>query len=179
MDNYDLAPSGLIKLIKQGFNAGVDHAGSNIGQPTNFFVSCALNLTAKNMERQMKIMKKKIEGGADYVMTQPIYSLDPLQNFLKMYADTYGPFPIPILAGVLPLASARHAAFLHQEVPGIDIPPEIHEKMQAAGDKGAKTGIQIAVDLIEEIKTVGQGIYLMPAFNHFDYAAEIIESVNK
>ena len=179
MDNYDLAPSGLIKLIKQGFNAGVDHAGSDIGQPTNFFVSCALNLTAKNMERQMKIMKKKIEGGADYVLTQPIYSLDPLHSFLKQYEEAYGPFPIPILAGVLPLASARHAAFLHQEVPGIDIPPEIHEKMQAAGDKGAKMGIQIAIDLIQKIKTVGQGIYLMPAFNHFDYAAEIIEAVNQ
>jgi homocysteine S-methyltransferase len=176
MDKFDLAPSGLVKLIKQGFNTGVDHAGTDIGQPTSFFVSCALNLTAPDIQREFRVINKKIAGGADYVLTQPLYSTEPLEKFLSAYEKEFGKFPIPILAGVLPLASARHAAFLQQEVPGIDIPPDIHEKMEAAGDKGAKAGIQLAIELINELKPLAQGIYLMPAFNHFDYAAEIIEA---
>ncbi len=179
MDNYDLAPSGLIKLIKQGFNTGVDHAGSDIGQPTSFFVGCALNLTAPDLQREIKIIRKKIEGGADFVLTQPIYSTELLENFLDQFKLAVGAFPIPILAGVLPLASARHAAFLQQEVPGIDIPAGIHSKMQQAGEHGAQTGIQLAIDLIGELKTIAQGVYLMPAFNRFDYAAEIIENSQK
>ncbi len=176
MDNYDLAPSGLVKLIKQGFNAGIDHSGSDIGQPTSFFVGTALNLTAPDTNRELGLIRRKIEGGADFVLTQPIYTLQPLEEFLAMYEKEFGHFPIPILAGVLPLASARHAAFLQQEVPGITIPEDVHEQMRLAGDAGAKKGIDLAVKLISKLKSVAQGVYLMPAFNRFDYAAEIIEA---
>jgi len=175
MDNYDLAPSGLVKLIKQGFNAGIDHSGSDIGQPTNFFVGTALNLTAPDKNRELGLIRRKIEGGADFVLTQPIYSTRPLEEFLALYEKEYGHFPIPILAGVLPLASARHAAFLQQEVPGITIPNDVHEQMRMAENAGAKKGIELAVKLIGELRLVAQGVYLMPAFNRFDYAAEIIE----
>jgi len=176
MDNYDLAPSGLVKLIKQGFNAGIDHSGSDIGQPTSFFVGTALNLMAPDKKRELGLMRRKIEGGADFVLTQPIYTTLPLEEFLAAYEKEFGRFPIPILAGVLPLASARHAAFLQQEVPGITIPDKFHEQMRLAGDAGAKKGIVLAVKLIGELKSVAQGVYLMPAFNRFDYAAEIIEA---
>jgi homocysteine S-methyltransferase len=180
MDNYDLAPSGLIKLIKQGFNAGVDHAGSDIGQPTSFFVGAALNLTAPDIQREIKIVGKKIEAGADFLLTQPIYSTAPLVQFLSLYQEAAGEkFPVPILAGILPLASSRHAAFLQQEVPGIDIPPEIHASMQQAGDQGAREGIRLAIELIGQLKSIAQGVYLMPAFGRFDYAAEIIETALK
>ena len=176
MDNYDLAPSGLVKLIKQGFNAGLDHSGSDIGQPTSFFVGTALNLTAPDPKRELGLIRRKIEGGADFVLTQPVYTTQPLEDFLGMYEREFGSFPIPILAGVLPLASVRHAAFLQQEVPGIQIPDEIHEKMRSSDEAGAKKGIELAVKLIGELKQLAQGVYLMPAFNHFDFAAEIIEA---
>lgn len=179
MDNYDLAPSGLVKLIKQGFNTGVDHSGTDIGQPTSFFVGCALNLTPPETTREIKVLRRKIASGADFVLTQPIYSTEPLKKFLSLYESEYGKFPIPIFAGVLPLASARHAAFLQQEVPGIEIPEEILEEMRAAGEEGVRVGIRLAVDLIKEIKGFVGGIYLMPAFNRFDYAAEIIESAKQ
>ena len=179
MDNYDLAPSGLVKLIKQGFNTGVDHSGTDIGQPTSFFVGCALNLTPPETTREIKVLRRKIASGADFVLTQPIYSTEPLKKFLSLYESEYGKFPIPIIVGVLPLASARHAAFLQQEVPGIEIPEEILEEMRAAGEEGVRVGIRLAVDLIKEIKGFVGGIYLMPAFNRFDYAAEIIESAKQ
>ena len=176
MDDFDLAPSGLVKLIKQGFNTGVDHSGTDIGQPTSFFAGCALNLTAPDPQRELKVLRRKIKGGADFVLTQPIYETEPLDAFKVFFEEAYGAFPIPILVGILPLASDRHAAFLEQEVPGIHIPEPIHERMRSAGTNGAMEGIRIAVDLIMELKDRTQGIYLMPAFNRFDYAAEIIEA---
>ena len=179
MDNFDLAPSGLVKLIKQGFNTGVDHAGTEIGQPTSFFAGCALNLTAPDPQRELQVLRRKIKGGADFVLTQPIYSTEPLDKFRALYEEKYGQFPIPILVGILPLASDRHAAFLQQEVPGIDIPESVHQLMRSAGEEGAGEGIRIAIELISKLKEHAGGIYLMPAFNRFDYAAEIIEETSK
>ncbi|MCD6577122.1 MAG: methylenetetrahydrofolate reductase, partial [Anaerolineaceae bacterium] len=158
---------------------GVDHAGTEIGQPTSFFAGCALNLTAPDPQRELRVLRRKIKGGADFVLTQPIYSTNPLNKFKALYEKKYGQLPIPILVGILPLASDRHAAFLQQEVPGIHIPESIHQRMQSAGDQGAREGIRIATHLISELKGRVQGIYLMPAFNRFDYAAEIIEEVSE
>jgi homocysteine S-methyltransferase len=177
MDDYDLVPSGLIKLIKQGFNAGIDHAGVEIGQPTSFFVGCALNLSAKNPEREIKNLRRKLQAGADFILTQPVYHPERAAAFLESFADEYGELMVPILVGVLPLYGPRHAAFLHNEVPGIDIPVEIHERLKAAGDRAPQEGVQIALELVEQMKPWAKGIYLMPAFNRFDLAAEIVEGV--
>jgi methionine synthase / methylenetetrahydrofolate reductase(NADPH) len=178
MDNYDLVPSGLIKLIKQGFNAGVDHAGADIGQPTSFFVGCALNLTAPDPESEVKNLRRKLKAGADFILTQPTYAPEEARKFLAYVEEQLGqPLPIPILAGILPLASIRHANFLHQEVPGVTIPEEIRARMEKAGEKGAREGVTIAIELIQQLRVFSQGIYMMPAFNRFDYAAEIIEAV--
>jgi len=176
-DNYDFVPSGLIKLIKQGFNTGVDHAGTDIGQPTSFFAGCAFNLHPVDADTEIKNLRRKIKAGADFILTQPTY--DPLAAaaFLNRVREELGGLKIPVLAGILPLASARHASFLHHEVPGIQIPDSIMERMQNSGDQGARTGIAIALELISELRHNFQGIYLMPAFNRFDYAAEIIEGV--
>ena len=177
MDNYDLVPSGLIKLIKQSFNAGLDHSGADIGQPTRFFTGCALNLNPSNMEDELKNLRRKIRAGADFILTQPIYNADLVRKFLDAYHKAHGKLPIPLIVGLLPLASARHAAFLQQEVPGIEIPAEVHEQMRNSGDRGAATGIDLTVKLIAEIKPMVQGIYLMPAFGRYDHAAAIIEKV--
>ena len=177
MDDYDLVPSGLIKLIKQGFNAGIDHAGVEIGQPTSFFVGCALNFSSKNPEREIKNLRRKLQAGADFILTQPVYQAERAAAFLESYALQYGELMTPILVGVLPLYGPRHAAFLHNEVPGIDIPVEIQERLKAAGDRAPQEGVQIALKLVEQMKPWASGIYLMPAFNRFDLAAEIVEGV--
>lgn len=178
-DNYDLVPSGLIKLIKQGFNVGVDHAGVNIGQPTSFYVGAALNLNPPDLEGEIKTLRRKLRAGADFMLTQPLYDVELLRAFLERYQSEFGPFPVPIMIGILPLASARHAAFLSQEVPGISIPQSILDQMEGAGEKGARMGIEIAVELIQQLQDSARGIYLMPAFNRFDYAAEIIETTRR
>ncbi len=103
----------------------------------------------------------------------------PLEQFFTRYEKKYGRFPMPILVGILPLASARHAAFLQHEVPGIEIPENVQKQMETAGEMGASKGIELAVDLIRQVKPLAQGIYLMPAFNRFDYAARIIETFTR
>jgi len=177
MDNYDLVPSGLIKLIKQSFNAGVDHAGVEIGQPTSFFVGCALNLTPQDPEREIKNLQRKLQAGADFLLTQPVYAPDQAQALLERYAEQHGPLAIPLLVGVLPLYSARHAAFLHNEVPGVSIPEPLRQRMAAAGEAAPQEGVRIALELVEGMRTWASGIYLMPQFNRYDLAAEIIEGL--
>jgi homocysteine S-methyltransferase len=175
MDNYDLVPSGLIKLIKQGFNMGVDHSGADIGQPTSFFVGCALNLCPQNPEREMKNLRRKLKAGADFILTQPIYQPQAAQDFLKQYKAAYGKLEIPLLVGVLPLYGTRHAAFLHNEVPGISISDEIRERLRKAGERSPYEGVQIALEIIAGFQPWANGVYLMPSFSRYDLAAEIVE----
>lgn len=177
MDNYDLVPSGLIKLIKQGFNLGVDHSGTSIGQPTSFFVGAALNLCPPDAEREIKNLHRKVKAGTDFFITQPIYRAQDGPSLLERYEAKYGKLDKPVLAGILPLVSLRHANFLHNEVPGIFIPEETRQRIEGAGENGAKVGVEVAVELIEHLKTWANGIYIMPQFHKFDMVAEIIEQV--
>ena len=179
MDNYDLVPSGLIKLIKKGFNAGVDHAGVEIGQPTSYFVGSALNLCPLDVDREIKVLRRKLQAGTDFLLTQPVYQPERAASFLERYTAQYGLLETPVLAGVLPLVSLRHASFLHNEVPGIDIPEEILERLRAAGEAAPGEGVRIALELIDQMRPWASGIYLMPAFNRYDLAAEIVEEVKR
>jgi len=179
MDNYDMVPSGLIKLIKKSFNVGLDHAGANIGQPTAFFVGCALNLTPADREREIKNLNRKVKAGADFALTQPVFNPGEAREFLEQYEEQFGRVEIPILVGVLPLYSSRHAAFLHNEVPGISISEEIQRRIRLAGEGAPREGVRIALELVEEMKGWAQGIYLMPQFNRYDLAAEIVEGVKE
>jgi homocysteine S-methyltransferase len=179
MDDYDLVPSGLIKLIKQNFNAGVDHAGSDIGQPTAYFVGCALNLTPQDVDREIKNLHRKLEAGADFVLTQPVYEPELAEAFLQRYAAQYGALQTPVLVGVLPLYSARHAAFLHNEVPGISIPEAMQQRIRQAGEAAQREGVRIALELVEQMRAWAAGIYIMPQFNRYDLAAEIIEGIRR
>jgi len=178
-DSYDLVPTGLIKLIKEGFNTGVDHSGGEIGQPTSFFVGAALNLCPRKPDREIHVLRKKIESGADFFLTQPVFEMDKARQFIKYYEESYGPLNIPVLVGVLPLVTDRHARFLHNEVPGIEIPDIIQQRMEKAGEDAAKEGARIAIELIEEIRDDFSGVYFMPAFNRFDMVAEIIDQVRR
>ncbi|PWH13779.1 MAG: bifunctional homocysteine S-methyltransferase/methylenetetrahydrofolate reductase [Anaerolineae bacterium] len=179
MDNYDLVPSGLIKLIKQHLNVGLDQAGGELGQPTQFFVGCALNLTPTDIRQEAKNLRRKLEAGADFILTQPVFLPEQAEAFLRHYQEQYGELKTPILAGVLPLYSYRHALFLHNEVPGIQIHEETLERIRKAGEDAPRAGVQVALELIEQMRAWASGIYLMPAFHRYDIAAEIIEACRK
>ena len=177
MDNYDLVPSGLIKLIQQGFNEGIDHSGTSIGQPTNFFVGAALNLCPPDVDNEIKNLHRKVKAGADFFLTQPVYRADDGPKLLEAYEAKHGKLDKPILVGILPLVGVKHANFLHNEVPGISIPDETRKRIEAAGDEGVKAGVEIAVELVEQAKAWAGGVYIMPQFHKYDMVAEIVEKV--
>ncbi len=179
MDNYDLVPSGLIKLIKQGFNTGVDHSGTSIGQPTNFFVGAALNLCPTDPEQESRNLRRKLRAGVDFFVTQPIYRPNDGSGFLSKYEATHGAINKPVLVGILPLVSLKHANFLNHEIPGIAIPEKTIARMEKAGEHASEEGVRIAVELIEQIKPWAQGVYIMPQFSRFDLIADIIDKIKQ
>jgi methionine synthase I (cobalamin-dependent)/5,10-methylenetetrahydrofolate reductase len=176
-DNFDIVPSGLIRLIKHSFNAGVDQSGADIGEATAFFVGCALNLTPPDIDAEARVLHRKIEAGADFALTQPVFDIERALAFLSRYQSRYGRPPIPILAGVLPLYSERHADFLHNEVPGIQIPDHIRSALASSGDRAPKVGARLALELLEGLSSAVQGAYIMPAFGRYDLAADVIENL--
>ncbi|MGA9533513.1 MAG: bifunctional homocysteine S-methyltransferase/methylenetetrahydrofolate reductase [Anaerolineales bacterium] len=179
MDNYDLVPTGLIKLVKRNFNTGVDHAGADIGGATSFFVGCALNIGSQDLERETGLLRKKIDSGADFALTQPVFDPSVAFRFLDAYTARYGPLELPILAGILPLYNERHAAFLHNEVPGIRIPQSIQDRVRRAGEAARDEGVRIAVELLEQLRPRVQGVYLMPPFGRYDMGADVVESIQQ
>ena len=179
MDNYDLVPSGLIRMVKCGFNLGKDHSGEEIGQPTTFFVGCALSLNPRSMEKEISTLNRKIEAGADFILTQPVFDPKLAEIFLEHYRAKHGNLEVPILAGVLPLFNLRHTQFLNNEVPGIHIPLEIEDRMRESGDKSNSAGVRIAVELVEQLRSWASGIYLMPAFGRFDLAVQIVDQIKE
>ena len=177
-DNVDLVPSGLIALIKGSFNLGLDRTGASIGEATAFVVGCAVNLNAPDLQREARTLRRKIDAGADFALSQPIYDRSKLDEFLRVYEKRWGePLVLPILIGVLPLRTVRHAEFLHNEVPGIEIPETIRERMRGAGSDSWKEGLSIATDLVTDLRDGAAGLYLIPPFGRYDVAAELIERV--
>ena len=109
-------------------------------------------------------------------MTQPLYSLAQVEAMLARARRTFGHdgFPVPVLLGVLPLHSARHAEFLHNEVPGITIPDEQRAAMHAAGERGAEVGLEMSMNLLEQCEGQVKGTYVMPSFGRYELAAELV-----
>jgi methionine synthase / methylenetetrahydrofolate reductase(NADPH) len=166
---YDVDAIGLIRILKR-LNEGHDWKGNTIGEPTNFLIGCALNPTAEDLDLELERFEKKIEAGADFVMTQPLYDLETLLHTL----DRVGKVEIPILLGVMPLQSSRHAEYLHNEVPGITIPDWARERMRRAGEHGMQEGVAMAREFLQEARSHVQGAYLMPSFGRFEQVAEIL-----
>jgi homocysteine S-methyltransferase len=169
---FDVDAIGLLEVIRR-MNEGQDATGNSIGEPTAFWVGAALDPAAPDLEREAERFHRKIEAGARWVQTQPVYDLEVLDRFL---ART-GPPPVPILVGVLPLHSFRHAEFLHNEVPGITIPDHVRARLKAAGDGALRIGIETAQRLVEEIRRRFAGAYLMPSFGRFEVVAEVLDAV--
>jgi homocysteine S-methyltransferase len=178
-DNVDVVPTGLIALVTESLNKGKDQVGASIGEPTSFVVGCAVNLGAADLERECRLLDKKVRSGADFALAMPTYSADVLRVFRKTFEERYGSLRLPILVGVLPLVTSRHAEFLHNELPGVSIPDDIRARMRDAGKRATRTGVEIATELSRELRADAAGLYVMPPFGRYDLAAEIVEAVRK
>ena len=181
-NDVDVTATGLLQLITEQFNAGVDRAGSSIGEATSFFAGAAVSPAAADLEREVRLLAKKVAAGARFVLTQPMYGVAPVRTLREAYERQTGiPLALPVIAGVLPLVSARHATFLHNEVPGIEIPDDVRERMRAAGEdpeRAWRAGLAMATELAEALRAEGvAGIYVMPQFGRYDRAADLVEAV--
>ncbi len=174
---YDVDSIGLVRVIKS-FNQGVDAAGASIGQMASFTVAVAADPTRPDLEEEARRLNRKLEAGADLVMTQPVFDLMTWQTFLGVYTDMFGKISVPVLLGVLPLQSHRHAEFLHNEVPGIQLTDEARERMRLAGNDGRREGVKLAQELVLSARDVVHGIYIMPSFGRYEVAAEVLDVVD-
>jgi len=169
---FDVDSIGLIRAVR-AMNAGRDLMGNTITQRTSFLIACAANPKADDMDREVFRLGKKVEAGAHIVFTQPIYEMKTLEEFMRRVEQ----WRIPVMLGLLPLRSYRHAEFLHNEIPGMVIPESIREALRRGGEKASAVGIQLAQDFLKEAKHLVAGAYLMPPFKRYDVVPQVLEGV--
>jgi homocysteine S-methyltransferase len=166
---------GLLRMAK-GLNSGADLAGNAIGAPTRFAIACAANPAAADQEVEFSKLRAKIEAGATFAQTQPVYDLDALARFLERPEAQ----AIPILVGLIPLLSLKQTMFFANEVPGIVVPQTIQERMRKAAEKGAEhekaEGLAFARELAAGIARVARGIHIMP-MGRYKTAGEILSAL--
>jgi methionine synthase / methylenetetrahydrofolate reductase(NADPH) len=170
---YDLNSLDLIRMTKQ-LNEGVAFSGKPLKQRANFIIGAAFDPNVKYIEKAVQRMEKKIEAGADYFMTQPVY--DPLM-VERLYEATKH-LSTPVFIGIMPLASGRNAEFLHNEVPGIRIPEEVRKRMAGLeGEEGRRMGVQIAKELIDTAAGYFKGLYFMTPMLFHGMTADLTKYV--
>jgi 5,10-methylenetetrahydrofolate reductase len=170
---FDLDSIGILNLAR-GLNRGLDPAGKpfGAGQRTAFVLATGAEPAALDFEREMQRLRDKKEAGAELVMTQPVFDPATLDRFLDAIAD----LQLPVLVGILPLASFKNAHFLHTQVPGMRLPADVLARMQKAGDgkDAAREGVAIAAEALRVLKGRVRGAYIMPPFGRVELALEVL-----
>ena len=173
---YDLDAIGLVRALGR-MNSGRDLLGNPIGPPTAFTIACAVNPVAEDLDREVARLEQKAAEGADVAFTQPVFDRDLLEIFL----DRIDRIPIRIMLGISLLSGARHAEFLHHEVPGMTIPESIQDRLRAADDPVLE-GVNVATELIESLDPMPQkiaGLYIMPPHRKEKMVAEFVGRIRE
>jgi len=174
---FDVNSFKLIELIKKG-NKGISFSGKSLREKTDFSVAAAFNPNVANVEKAVQRLEKKIASGADYILTQPVYSPEKMIE-LKKATDH---LDVPIFLGIMPLTSTKNAEFLHNEVPGIKLTDEVRNRMRAvAGNRGQSTAESIAIskELIDTALEHFNGIYLITPFMRYDICVELVGYIHE
>ncbi|MDB4986992.1 MAG: 5,10-methylenetetrahydrofolate reductase, partial [Myxococcaceae bacterium] len=171
---YDTDSIGMLRLIT-AMNRGFDPGGKPLGGATQFLCATGAEPGAHDYERELDRLRQKVDAGAELVMTQPVYDAKLLERMLR----DIEPLKVPVLVGLLPLASYRNAEFLHNEVPGMKVPEPIRERMRMAGpgEAGRSEGITIAREMLALVKSSVAGAYIMPPFGRHELALRVIEGI--
>jgi homocysteine S-methyltransferase len=172
---YEVDAIGLVKLLSN-FNRGADWAGKSLGAPTHFTVGVAVNPTAEDLDREIERFQAKLDAGAHFVMTQPIFDLAQWEEFLARWGK---PIPIPFMIGLWPLSSYDLARRLHHEVPGIAIPESVQERLRLAGGKAKEEGLHLVEELLAELSRRPEvaGAYIICPFNRYELALTVLDAV--
>jgi len=174
---YDLDAIGLLQMASN-MNRGVDPAGKPLpGGKTSFLLATGLEPGAADLDKEIQRLEKKKAAGAEVIMTQPIFQTDLLETVLRRIEH----LALPVMVGVLPLVSYKNAEFLHNEVPGMQIPEEIRERMRKTpgGDTARKEGVKIAREMLFAVRERVQGAYLMPPLGRYELALEVLDGLKR
>ncbi len=171
---FDVDSIGLTNMVTR-LNHGLDLGGTPFNPPTGFLVGVGANPGAIELENEISRFRYKVEAGAEFAITQPVFDVRQLLSFLKRVEE----FRIPIIAGIWPLSSLRNAEFMNNEVPGVHVADEIMERMRKADQigKAREEGIAIARETVEEIRAQVQGIQVSAPFGRYQSALEVLETV--
>ncbi|HEU4594112.1 MAG TPA: bifunctional homocysteine S-methyltransferase/methylenetetrahydrofolate reductase [Pyrinomonadaceae bacterium] len=173
---FDIDSIGLTNMVNK-LNHGLDLGNNPVGCPTSFCIGVGVNPGAINLEEEIKRFEYKVEAGAEFAITQPVFDVEQLRHFLKRIERVR----IPVVAGIWPLVSYRNAEFLHNEVPGVRVTPAIMERMRAASERGKEfgrdEGLKIARESLLEVRELIQGVQVSAPFNNVRYALEVFEAL--
>jgi len=173
---FDVDSIGLTNVVNS-LNAGIDIGGKRLTRPTGFHIGVGANPGAMNLDYEISRFESKVDAGAEFAITQPVFDIGILENFLKRTKHCR----IPVLAGIWPLFSLRNAEFMHNEVPGATIPPEIMERMRKAQEVGAEKareeGVAIAQEILGGIRGLVEGIQISPPLGKYELALEVLKAL--
>ncbi len=168
---FDVDSIGLTNIVTR-LNSGFDIGHRSIGRPTGFLIGVGANPTAVNLEREHERFFWKVDAGAEYAITQPVFEVEPLLDFLERTRK----YEIPFLAGIWPLQSLRNAEFLNGDVPGVTVPEPTMERLRRAGSKEAEreVGLEVAMEILEQVAPHVQGIQVSAPFNRAEPARRLL-----
>ncbi len=166
---YDVDSIGLIRAVN-AMNQGTDIMGNAMGNPTSFCIACAVNPCAANLDLEIEKFERKAEAGIHVAFTQPLFEMNTLEGFLKRT----GHLKVPVMLGIIPLRSYKHADFLHNEIPGMRIPEQVRNMMRSAGKDAPRQGVRIAQDFMKEAKSAVAGVYIMPPFRKYGVIDDLL-----
>ena len=166
------ADSIAMVRIQDHMNRGLDIGGRPLDPPTRVLIGVGADPNAVDFDREIRRLRQKVETGAEFVITQPIFALEPLERFLKAIGDLH----VPVVAGVWPLASLRNAEFMRNEVPGVVVPDEVMRRMAASPDRETQrqTGIAIAREIIAQLRSAVAGVQVSAPFGRVDTALAVL-----
>jgi homocysteine S-methyltransferase len=167
---YEVDSVGLVKILHR-LNQGTDWAGKTLGGATNFAIGVAVNPVADDLDAEIQRFHAKVEAGAHYAMTQPLFDPEHWHTFLKKLG---GKSPIPVMIGIWPLNSYKQALRLNNEVPGIVIPEGLLKSLEAAGASAREKGFQCAREMMSWARTELAGAYVIPPFKRYEEILEIL-----
>jgi methionine synthase / methylenetetrahydrofolate reductase (NADH) len=170
----DVDSIGLTNVVAQ-LNRGLDIGGQPIGEPTAFHIGVAVNPGAFNLDEELRRFAYKVQAGAEFAMTQPVFDLAEFEAFITRVAA----HDVPIIAGILPLESTRHAEYMANEVPGVRVPDAVLERMRRAEAKGraAEEGLAIAREIAGQVRPLVQGVQITAAPRAIDLALGVIDAL--
>jgi homocysteine S-methyltransferase len=170
---FDVDSIGLTNLVYR-LNHGLDPGNNPIGAPTQWVIGVGVNPAAVDLDREFSRFHWKVDAGAEFAVTQPVFDPAQLEAFLRRVES----YRIPIVAGIWPLVSLRNAEFLANEVPGVSVPEAVMVRMQAAQEKGKEAalaeGVRIAREMLDRVRHLVQGVQVSAPFGKVEVALEVL-----